>query len=78
MPVDFAVTEDFIKNEGALFKRKPEGGYDGLVYCPRCRKSTDSMLNKLPFYCSYCHWTADFDAEELAAIMKTLPDAPAC
>jgi hypothetical protein len=65
---------EFIAHEGALFKRKPEGGYRPIVYCPGCEKSTSAMAESLCFYCPHCNWRANFTGRQLHAVMKKLPD----
>lgn len=65
--------EEFVEHRGALFKRKPEGGYHLAVYCPHCRKSVDSPHGILPYCCTRDNWFADFDRRELEKIMKELP-----
>jgi primosomal protein N' len=65
--------EEFVEHRGALFKRKPEGGYHLAVYCPHCRKSVDSPHGILPYCCTRDNWFADFDRRELERIIKELP-----
>ena len=69
----------FIEHEGAFFKRKPKGkgGYLRVVYCPNCKRSAFSLMNKLTFYCTRCDWTANFTGRQLDSLMEGLPDAPA-
>src|ERR1017187_9156779 len=33
--------EEFVEHHGALFKRKPGGGYHSAVYCPRCKQRSE-------------------------------------
>ena len=49
--------EEFVEHRGALFKRKPEGGYVVAVYCPRCKVSaaTVQFFAHLPLQV-WNHW----------------------
>ena len=49
---------EFEEHRGALFKRKPGGGYHLAVYCPNCKRSASSF-HVLPYECS-CGWSGDF------------------
>ena len=70
--------EDFIEQRGALFKRKPGGGYHAAVYCPRCRIAVSSGIisgihaRMIPYHCS-CGWTASFGPGHLSEVMGELP-----
>ena len=68
---------EFIAHEGAVFKRKPEGGYEPEVYCPGCGQSVSALAESLCFYCPHCNWRADFTGRQLPAVMKSLLDAGA-
>ena len=69
------MSEEFVEHEGALFKRRPEGGYHRGVYCPTCRNSISSLVEMLYFYCPQCNWRADFTGQQLPDVMERLPDA---
>jgi hypothetical protein len=62
--------QEFVEHRGALFKRKPDGGYHLAVYCPRCKQSVGSF-HTLPYECS-CGWSADFSGSDLQSVMKDL------
>jgi len=62
---------EFISHRGALFKPKPGGGFDWVVYCPKCKISTSSAEGELPYHCQ-CGWMADFSRRDLTMIMATL------
>jgi regulator of replication initiation timing len=65
--------EQFVEHRGALFKRKPEGGYHLAVYCPRCHSSTSS-LHGAPYACTeQCWWIGEFSQRELAKVISELP-----
>jgi ribosomal protein S27E len=64
--------DEFVEHRGALFKRKPEGGYHLAVYCPHCRNSAFAF-GHLPYSCKRCHWNADFSKGDLQKIMAELP-----
>jgi hypothetical protein len=70
---DRAVSFDFVEHRGALFKRKPGGGYERAVYCPKCQVSTSSLEKMLPYHCGACRWCADFTGRELDEVLKELP-----
>lgn len=40
--------DDFVECRGALFKRKPTGGYHHAVFCPDCRGPMSSLMDELP------------------------------
>jgi hypothetical protein len=68
---------EFVEHDGALFKRKPEGGYHRVVYCPHCERSAEPISIATALYlCYYCGWRADFTGIALDDIIARLPDAP--
>jgi len=72
--VEKALSPDFVEHRGALFKRKPGGGYEPTVYCPDCQRSTSSLMGQLPYHCARCKWSADFNGMELDKVLKELPN----
>jgi hypothetical protein len=64
---------EFVEHKGALFKRKPEGGYVNSAYCPRCRHPMASGFDGFPFQCRPCKHTAQFHDYELQSVIKELP-----
>ena len=69
--------EEFAEQEGALFKRKPDGSYHAAVYCPRCKiaaGTTGSIIHRsvIPYSCG-CGWVSGFPASRLDTILKELP-----
>jgi len=64
-----AKAEEFVEHEGALFKRRPGGGYHKAVYCPYCRAPLGSLEGVLPYNCGRCKIMLDFTGEDLARIM---------
>jgi ribosomal protein L29 len=67
-----AVAEEFVEEQGALFKRKPGGGYHEVVYCPRCRNSTKPEPAFDMFRCASCKWHSPFPPRELSHILRSL------
>src|SRR4051794_29856837 len=45
------VSDEFVECRGALFKRKPGGGYHNAVYCPDCHGPKMSLMDEIPFGC---------------------------
>ena len=66
---------EYIGHEGVLFKRKPEGGYHRIVFCPGCKRSMSALADMLHFYCPHCNRRSNFTGQQLPAVMKNLPDA---
>lgn len=66
------VKEEFVEHRGALFKRKPKGGYHLAVYCPRCRHSAGTLEDFFHFSCDACSWASSFTGRELEGILKEL------
>jgi hypothetical protein len=64
--------EEFVEHRGALFKRKPEGGYHLTVYCPHCRKVAGTIDRNFPYSCR-CGWAVDFTPADLERVLKELP-----
>jgi FtsZ-binding cell division protein ZapB len=64
--------EEFVEEMGALFKRKPGGGYQRAVYCPRCRLSTAPFPEWGEYNCK-CGWSSSFQRAELDQILQALP-----
>jgi hypothetical protein len=65
--------DEFVEAAGALFKRKPGGGYHEVVFCPRCRTSVGCLEPIFPFLCRPCRWESPFKGSELPRILKGLP-----
>ena len=65
--------DEFVEGRGALFKRKPEGGYYVCVYCPKCFGPMSSLANEIPFNCGVCHTKVGFTGKELSKVMGELP-----
>lgn len=65
--------EDFVECRGALFKRKPSGGYHLAVYCPRCRGPMMSLMDQTPFHCGPCKVSVSFTGCQLSSVMRDLP-----
>ena len=65
--------EQFVEHEGALFQRKPEGGYSLLPRCPNCRAPMVSGFSGVPYSCATCHYRAPFDQDNLPQIIAKLP-----
>jgi hypothetical protein len=50
----FAASE-YVEHAGALFKRKPGGGYHLSIYCPSCQKAAAFMPSGM-VACGACGW----------------------
>jgi regulator of replication initiation timing len=70
-----ASQEEFVEHRGALFKRKPEGGYHLAVYSPICHNPTGALDLCLPYSCerASCMWMSNFTGDDLKNIFKELP-----
>jgi hypothetical protein len=69
-----AATKQFEEGRGgALFKRKPGGGYVLAVYCPTCNRATAPWPpDSGQFVCEPCAWFSTFTNHELAAVLAEL------
>lgn len=67
------VREEFVECQGALFKRKPGGGYHLAVYCPRCKGPMVSLMDDAPFCCGPCQLAVNFTGRHLRHVMGELP-----
>ena len=68
-----AKAEEYMEGRGALFKRRAGGGYDEVVYCPRCRHSTAAFPPGFGnFVCGPCGWFSPFTEHDLPRIMIDL------
>lgn len=65
--------EQFEECRGALFKKRPGGGYALAVYCPTCRKSTSAFPEGEQYVCGPCNWFSAFREVQIAAVMAELP-----
>jgi hypothetical protein len=63
---------EFVEERGALFKRRPEGGYHKAVFCPKCRMPMGSMEGVLPYACDKCKIVLDFTGDDLPEILREL------
>lgn len=64
---------EFVEHWGALFKRKPAGGYHQAVFCPDCRGPMFSLQDVLPFHCDRCKRSMNFTGHQLLEVMRDLP-----
>jgi primosomal protein N' len=64
--------EEFTHERGALFMRRPGGGYHHAVYCPRCRVSTFLRGPNSYFNCTSCHWISTFTGNQLDQVLARL------
>lgn len=65
--------EEFVEYRGALFKRKPEGGYHLSAYCPSCRRVAGTIAHNFPYSCTPCDWASEFSPADLDRLIKELP-----
>lgn len=65
--------KEFVECRGAFFKRKPGGGYDETVYCPRCRHPMASSHGRFSYFCEPCNQRMDFSLRDLKKVMSELP-----
>jgi hypothetical protein len=65
--------DEFVEARGALFKRKPGGGYHETVYCPSCKMPLSSFGGDFPYSCDRCKVHLDFFLQDLPTILKGLP-----
>ena len=63
--------DEFVESHGALFKRKPTGGYHDAVYCPTCRGPMVSFENCMPYSCR-CGTGVNFTGYDVHKIRKEL------
>jgi hypothetical protein len=66
-----ASAHEFKEERGALFKRKPGGGYLDAVYCPKCRHSAAPFPPGAEFCCE-CGWFSSFTERDLPLIIAGL------
>jgi hypothetical protein len=66
-----AAAHEFQEERGALFKRKPGGGYHNVVYCPKCKHSVAPFPSGSNFACD-CGWFSSFIERELPGIIAGL------
>ena len=71
--VSKTMLDEFVECRGALFKRKPTGGYHNAVFCPDCRGPMMSLMDELPFNCHKCKRAVGFTGHDLREVMKELP-----
>lgn len=50
-----SAASEYIECRGAIFKRKPGGLYEGVVYCPGCRKPAACLPTQM-VACGGCGW----------------------
>lgn len=64
--------DEYVECRGALFKRKPTGGFHEAVYCPQCRLPMSSLQDVIPFRCGNCKVSMNFTGRELQAVLQEL------
>ena len=66
--------DEFVEHRGALFKKKPGGGYHQAAYCPTCKTPMGGRPSSpLPMLCGKCQSVTPFRARELNRILAQLP-----
>ncbi len=67
-------SDDFVEAQGALFKRKPDGSFESIAYCPDCRRALAPFPVSGYFgpKCSKCGYEAPFKDHEIPEILKAL------
>ena len=70
----------FVDFKGARFKRKPSGGYENTVYCPKCDCGMTSMHDgRSPFICTRCNASTSFQKNQLSKVLEELErEYPSC
>ncbi len=68
----YSESEEFVEHRGALFKKKPGGGYHLAVYCPNCHKSTSNFERNIVFRCSSCDWCSSFKGDDFKKVFMEL------
>jgi hypothetical protein len=67
--------QKYTEYRGALFKRKPGGGYHEVVYCHSCKTPT-SYEGNIPFldrkFKCKCGWVSSFNLGDFNAFFPTL------
>lgn len=68
-----AEAQNLKKHMGALFKPRPDGGYESSVSCPKCGGDMWSM-DIFPYTCTTkgCGHMADFSKMELPEVLRAL------
>lgn len=67
-----AALNEFGECRGALFKRKPTGGFHHAVFCPDCHGPMMSLMDEVPFHCTRCKRSVSFAGRDLPTIMQEL------
>lgn len=65
-------TDDFVESLGVLFKRKSDGTFENIAYCPDCRRPLSTIYNSVPPRCSKCHFNAPFRRNDIPGIIGEL------
>jgi hypothetical protein len=65
--------DDLVPFKGALWKRKPGGGYYDDVLCRECHQPMVSSHGVLSFVCVPCNVRVNFTGKQLAEVMRGLP-----
>lgn len=65
---------EYTEHRGALFKRKPGGGYADQPVCPVCHAAMFSFQNLFEFECGdkHCARAANFTGNDIPSIMQEL------
>jgi len=65
-------TSDFVEAQGVLFRRKPDGRFQNVAYCPDCKRALSTLHDVMPPTCSKCHFMAPFYRDEIPRIIAEL------
>jgi hypothetical protein len=71
---DWREREKFVEARGVLWKRKTEGGYHEVPYCPDCRLPLASEYPNVIFHCTTrCRYNSSIQSWQVPNILKGLP-----
>ena len=68
----YRAAEQFVEYRGALFQRKPEGGYSPTPHCIVCHKSMSSAFDEIPYTCR-CGGKTPLTPDDIAYALTQLP-----
>jgi len=57
--------EDFVEQNGLLFKRKPDGSFHHAAYCPRCKMPMGSKFPEFTLQCPPCNTMGNINGRQL-------------
>ena len=71
--IDKKADSEYTEYKGALFQKKPGGGYREAIFCLVCKSPMTPTAARTHFDCIHCHHHAEFPGKRISDIIHDIP-----